>query len=566
MRNSLADYRFHLLAAAAIVAFVLGWIGYWQYFDMAAAHGQGEPPRLTDAAFASFKLFSLNAPDKTQLPPALDIARFLAPVVAGWAALSTIGLLFRDRLLQMRIPTMRNHVIICGLGHMGSVFVRHLRDHGDRVVVIETDRSNASIELCRDLGVPVVVGDAQSKRTLLAAGAARAGRLLAVSPRDAINTEIVAAARELTAHRTTPLECLAKISDPDLCALLRLQEARRGEETSSLDFFNIDEASARLLLDRFPPDLTREPHILIAHLDPLGEWVLWHAARDWYCGAGEYGATKLTVTVVDDDADERVASLLGRYPALEGSCRIICCTASVRDIRALPLRYAEQAVAPIAQVYVTAYQDEQAVETALVLRHEFEGVPIAVALARGEGVAALTTATAGFLDKIDMFQTMENTCTVELVKGGSWEAMARAVHYREREDASKIRRADRSWDAVPDHYKESSRARVRYVVKQLREIGFEIGPLRDWNAVDLITEDDAEKLARAEHDRWMRERFAQGYTFGERNEAKKTNPNLVPFDELDDAVKKENLGFARAIPNMLAAAGLQVVRRHAHPA
>ena len=69
------------------------------------------------------------------------------------------------------------------------------------MVVIEKDAESPNRQLCRRLGVPVIVGDAQQTRILQAAGVERAARLLAVTPDDAVNTEIVARAQELTQSR-----------------------------------------------------------------------------------------------------------------------------------------------------------------------------------------------------------------------------------------------------------------------------------------------------------------------------------------------------------------------------
>ena len=109
----------------------------------------------------------LTAPDTSgHTPRALDVARFLAPFVAGFAGLNALRLLLWDRVQQMRIPFLKRHVVVCGLGYVGSVFVRHLREQGQKVVVIDADNGNTNLELCRRLRVPVIRGDAQQKRTL----------------------------------------------------------------------------------------------------------------------------------------------------------------------------------------------------------------------------------------------------------------------------------------------------------------------------------------------------------------------------------------------------------------
>ena len=255
-------------------------------------------------------------------------------LVAGYATLSALGRLFSDRVQQMRIPTMRNHVVVCGLGYAGSVFLRQLREADVRAVVIEVDSANPVIELCRSLRIPVVVGDAQLERTLRAAGAQRASRLLAVCPNDAVNAEIIAVARRLVATRTRgELRCLARISDPDLCALLRVQEANLpANSTSSLDYFNTDELSARLWLDEFPVDSGHgDPHIVVDRLDSLGRWLVLHAAWAWHAERGD--SVPLWISVIDADAGARVQALLRQCPDLERVCRFRMSSPAAHDIR-----------------------------------------------------------------------------------------------------------------------------------------------------------------------------------------------------------------------------------------
>ena len=150
--RALADYRWHFLVVAGIGAFGLGCVGYYKYL---------KNPTFSDVAYASMQLFFGTTMAQTHLPTTLNIARFLAFIVTGWAGVTALGALFADRLRQMRIPWMRGHVVVCGLGYAGSVFVRHLWESGARAVVIEADANNPHIDLCRGWGVPVIVGDAQ---------------------------------------------------------------------------------------------------------------------------------------------------------------------------------------------------------------------------------------------------------------------------------------------------------------------------------------------------------------------------------------------------------------------
>ena len=588
----LSDTRWYgVLATAGVAAFFLGCWGYWSY-------GEGGDHSVSDVVYGSIKLFFLHAapqPDKYVGLP-LNIARFLAPLVAGWAAVIALVSLFRDRLQQMLLPLKRGHVVVCGLGHVGFEFVRQLRTAGYRAVVVEADATNPQIKTCRDWGFPVVVGDAQLRPTLEAAGVKRAARLLAVTSDSVVNTEIVTRARRLVdgtdntgAHTlqrdrgrrafgrsARKLRCLARIDDPGLCVLLRIEESNSADHESGLDFFNTDEIGARSLLDAHPIDTDHQPHILVAHLGALGFGLIFHAARKWH-DEREDNSAPLLVTVVDNHAHERVSLLLAQYQALEQICEFTCYSPSARDIDRLVAVDRERrarhgdaaqhdgATPPISRAYVAADRDELTVETALNLRHALDAsVPVVAALSRAYGVADLLedTNTPASMT-VTVFKTLHETCTVELVEGGSFEAIAHEIHRRYCQMQPKDNEPPPPWSQLQDSLKESNRAQARHIGVKLRSIGCEITPLRDWYAKDfMFTGDELDKLTIMEHDRWLEEKRAAGWTLGEEDEKLKKDPHMVPWQELPADVASWDRNFVEAIPEMLAAVGLQIVDVH----
>jgi hypothetical protein len=220
----LYTYRWLVLIGIGVLAFILGWVGFDRYY---ATHDDMPDAIESDAAYASLKLFLWNGPEYRSVPVELEIARFLAGFVASFAAVSAIAALFRDQIQQTRIRFMSNHVVICGLGYVGSLFLRELREQGVRAVVIESDPTNPLLATCRAWRVPVVLGEAQLQRSLTTAGVDRAAGLLAVCPDDAVNTEIVAVARQLAEESR---EHSAKVpADPRAFACL---PAAQGPELS----------------------------------------------------------------------------------------------------------------------------------------------------------------------------------------------------------------------------------------------------------------------------------------------------------------------------------------------
>lgn len=562
----LSDYQWYILAIAGVAVYVLGFVGWWKYLP---EHNPDKHVTYSDAAYMSIQNFFVESPTAFGLPVEANVARYLAPLVAGWATVSALGLLFRDRVQQMRIRLMRNHVVVCGLGvYVGSVFLRHLHEDQFPVVVIELDAANPNIELCRTLGIPVIVGEAQRRRILQAAGAQRASRVLAITAEDAVNTQIVATVRELAVDRSRQLRCLAMITNPEFCRLLRVQEAQRGDPELSVDFFNIDEISARLLLEDFPVDTSHgQPHIVVAHLDPLGVWLVYHAARAWCEKRGD-SRDPLVVTVFDNQPKDRVEALLGQHPALEKVCKFVTFSATARDIAHLPEHHRGADTPPVSRAYVTSYRDVNAFETALQLRHELDPtISVVAALSRLHGVAGLLddVKEAGALSNIDVFPSMERSCTTELVRGGSFEPMAHAIHERWRQEAIANGETPPTWQELHESLRESSRDQARNIPIHLRKVGCAIAPLRDWDAKDFtFTDPEIRLLAVAEHERWNRERRADGWTLAdEKNVERKETPYLLPWERLNELypdIAELDAVFSRAMPAILASTGLQIIR------
>jgi voltage-gated potassium channel Kch len=579
----LADYRLYVLAVAGLVAFLLGCVGWWKFF-----HQQYPSVRhpFSDVVYWSFKDFLFNSPSNPGLPTELDVARFMAPIVSWWATLTAVGLLFRDRVQQMRIPLMRGHVVMCGLGsYVGIAFIRHLRNKRIPVVVIEVDNSNPNIGLCRSLGIPVIVGDAQRLRTLQAAGAHRASRVLVVSADDAVNTQIVATWREMPGRRAHRLGCLVRISDPGLSVLLWIQETQRGDPELSVDYFNIDEISARRLLEEFPVDTQHgRSHIVVAHLDPLGVWLVYHAARAWYEARGDH-ADKLVITILDPNPEERIAALRGIHPALEEVCVFIPFSTVTKNVGELAGHHRDQRAPRLSCAYVTAYHDKEAFETALKLRHALPATcRVVVALSRPHGLAGLlgdvTQADeVRSMANIEVFATMDRTCTAELVQGGSFETMAHAIHEHWCHEQIVAGRPAITWQDLDESRRESSRAQARDIPTKLRMLKCAVTPLQAWNASDFaFSEAEVEMLAVEEHDRWNAERNADGWTLVpmpqaddpaevqrlvEAAKTRKQTPYLLLWTDLAaryPEIADVDRAFVRAIPKILASAGMQVVR------
>lgn len=79
-----------------------------------------------------------------------------------------------------------------------------------------------------------------------------------------------------------------------------------------------------------------------------------------------------------------------------------------------------------------------------------------------------------------------------------------------------------------------------------------------------LTDSEIKLLAIAEHERWNRERIADGWTLADKkNVERRGTPYLLPWEQLNERypdIAELDAVFVRAMPAILASAGLQIIR------
>jgi len=131
---------------------------------------------------------------------------FLMPIVGlGAVADSVVRLGYlifsRKRKLQewwiMEASTMRNHVVLCGLGRVGYRIAQQLLAAKEQVVAIEKDGESMFVEEMQDLGVPVLIGEARLRKNLLQANLEQARAIILATNDDLTNLDAALTAREI---------------------------------------------------------------------------------------------------------------------------------------------------------------------------------------------------------------------------------------------------------------------------------------------------------------------------------------------------------------------------------
>ncbi len=556
---------------------ILGYVGFDKYFA-----GRGESATAWDILYLVFQLIKLSSgAPPGHIPWELSLARFLLPAASAYAALSALALVLRDRLQRARLQLVRGHTVVCGAGRLGTLVTTEFSRQGHTVAVIDLDRDNPSLEVCRQAGAVVIPGDATRSELLRAAGVERANVLLAVCGGDATNAEVAAVARRLVqGRRRSPLSCVVRVSDPRLTELLRdtLFSADRADGIR-LEMTNFDDLAARAILRAHPVQEAeaggRAPHAVVVGTGTLAMSLILHLTRSWRARAPAAGK-RIRISLIGPEADVAAGRLTGWFPDLEHACDL-----SPVVVSAGPQELARTAAA-------SGRKDRRPSVAYLCLDDGAAGLAAGLALERlllagagsivvcvedERGLARLLRESGWFEarpGRLTVFPLLEHVGRVEVVLGGTHELVARAIHddYVRARSAHGETLADNpslaAWEALPERLRDANRRQADHIHAKLEAIGCGLAPLTDWDAEAFaFTPDEIERLSQLEHARWMDDARRAGWRHapGAKDLARKTHPSLVPWAALPDGEKEKDRQAVRSLPRLVALAGLEIYRR-----
>jgi Trk K+ transport system NAD-binding subunit len=112
----------------------------------------------------------------------------LIPVVTAAVVEALLNARLALALGRLRQP-VEDHVVVVGLGNVGSRVIRGLHEFGVPVVAIDRVSTARGADLARRLDIPLVIGDASQEETLRAASVQTCRALVVVSTDDNVNLE-----------------------------------------------------------------------------------------------------------------------------------------------------------------------------------------------------------------------------------------------------------------------------------------------------------------------------------------------------------------------------------------
>jgi hypothetical protein len=555
--------RWYLLAFSWLGLLILGMGGFIQQAN------DGDFPRSTlDTLYLTVQLATLEYEGgDSDLNWRLEVARFVAPLIAAGTVLQTASVILRDQFMRFRLRFLKAHTVLCGMGAAGSRLAVALTQAGHQVVGVEQDASAPGLALAHEHDIPTLVGDATDHDVLRAVRVDRASRVVVLCAADATNVAVAAAVRAIPRSASRPaLRVSVHLTDAELCALLRGGDLG-GAGNARTDFFNLHERAARSWLAEIDPfgDGSRPPHVAILGLGMLGRSLTVAAAQRWRQDHDE----PLRLTLVDREATGRWHALRMQHPALESAAHATCLDL---DLEAPTAEAADAfttllASDPPTSVAVAFEQESLALSSALLVHQALRDptIPVVVRTEADAGLGGLVSpvepgATPPF-PGMTLFPFLDRACTPEVVEGGVREQLARALHEDHVARTGVGDGLHRPWDELGDEQRESSRRQADAIIAGLAGVDRELAPLRHWGRpTATLTPVEVEQLAEGEHQRWFDERTAAGWRYGAvRDDGRKENPLLVPWTDLGPDERKVNTDGVEGWPAMLARAGFELV-------
>jgi len=99
--------------------------------------------------------------------------------------------------MKVMASTYRDHVVLCGLGHLGARVLQELHSAGIPLIIIEKDKDRRFITLARELNVPVLLRDMTEDQALIDAGVPDARVIIIATNNDMANLEVALDSRRL---------------------------------------------------------------------------------------------------------------------------------------------------------------------------------------------------------------------------------------------------------------------------------------------------------------------------------------------------------------------------------
>lgn len=565
-----------MIILAVIATFAFGLPGMWLYERHASP--EANPGSIAaDAVYHTLQLLVMESPHlEGRIPWPLHAGRFSGALFFLALTILAFARLFPDewKFIKLRL-WMKNHVVICGLGEVGTRLALAARKRNKFVVAIEKSCPASKRESLCEKGVLVLDGDATEPSQLKQARVQSAEFVVASCLQDGINVAIAAEVGKLmdsTPSRNGQLICRTLIANAETRRLLYANSAFQTTPKYRVNFSDLDRPAlaARQALRMYPLDFKpiRENddtlvRLVVIGFGSTGQSLALQAARIGHFANQIKKSKRLRLTLVESDA-QIFEDFKTQYPNLHQVC----------DFERIAFQ--PQLGLLLDDLSVISQQPDMLVTFAFCCEEDEKNFRYASELQRRinsanaqvlchqqtrKGFATLLSDdfSSSENSRIHPFGMIEDIVNWENLLHEKEDQLARALHenFTRQHPNQHV-----DWDELSEGFRDSNRQAADHMEVKLRALGYHSAPLqKGQHRITSFAAPEIELLARMEHARWCAERFLEGWTRGDTTDRhRKVNRCLVPWSELPEEEKKKDPEQISAIAGALHNIGKGIYR------
>jgi len=497
---------------------------------------------FSDSLYETFRLFHLHHPfDEYMSQWQLEYARWLILAAFLWATFRLFFEIIAPKFLAEQLIKLlyHNHIIICGLN---EITISLIKKFDDLKIIVLAKETNKYAENLKTKGkkspIGLLIGDFTDENFLKKAKICKASQIYIVTDNDQQNVEIAQTFFSVLEKKklTKAIKCFTLIKDRELKNILE-ETVLFKHKTNNFDgtLFNMNEIGIKygtaMNIDKILPEkIDVPPEILLVGLTEKTEIALLNLA---HCLTMKHEKFKFTIVeenIKTRDLFQKKYDYLWKFADMEFADEIettcakkifnsilICSENSIETIkRAISIRYDMAKNEP----NIIAFCDNSDIFSNVL---EKEGIDI-------------FTLSDRYIYLVDLFDWTAQYC---FNLGEHIEDEAKETHKKWEETLKKQGKdQSNSYDNFSIHFRQSN---INQVLDTFLKMAVALK-----SDFDEKKSKDKETLAIMEHNRWMIEKYANGWKYGvERKNIFKIHNCLLMWNELPDEEKEKDINAVK---------------------
>ncbi|PLX02138.1 MAG: hypothetical protein C0595_11900 [Marinilabiliales bacterium] len=535
---------------------ILGLIGFFIYFK-----NHDISYNISDLVYAVVKLFIIDSDySLTHINIFLNVARFLAPLSLATAIIQGVLNLFSSRFNIEKVKRYNDHMIICGDAKSNRLLINDVINtkKGDFIVVKNENNVDANpikntIEY-QNINTDLLTNIAfyRSRYLFVSFNNDAESLNFAASLLDTINIDQIQKEIDIIILFKNPK--WSELSN-DLGILRNINEKVSNSRHLNLGYLNYIDKAIRKNMLVCAPDIIRpiegisDPQIEVGIIG--FNMIMQRLIINLALNSHYINNQKLKIYVSHNSSEE--FSIFTKEYQLNNILEIV-----EIDIEELSNEI------NITAIYICENDELKLMQYMKVLRKSdnLSNVRRFIFIEQSNNITSLLPTEQNHIVDIS-----KEVGIFDNVIDESLDDLAKTIHndyitkLKETNKLQKDKETHQKWNLLPDEIKDRNRMQADHIDLKLRSLGCEKVNIDSPKEIyDWSNDSRLEALSKAEHNRWMAYMYYKGWKLGDvKDEQKKTHPDLIPYEDLEDYIKQYDRNTIKNIPYLLDVSGYKAV-------